>query len=97
MRTTLNFEIARRPRKNGAHQIYLRVTENGIHFKQILDVYVFDTRNINAQAKNGNWINAKKHQIYLDNRQYGTTIQISSFKKKLLEYNNLITYFPIAI
>ena len=141
MRITLNFEIASRPKKNGAHQIYLRVTENSLHFKQILDVYVFDKRNFNAQAKNGNWINTKeplaklfnsklsttllsvqkvivelerreelsaknlikslkggniesfirfideRHQVYIDNRQYGTSKQISNFKKKLLEYS----------
>ena len=141
MRITLNFEIASRPKKNGAHQIYLRVTENSLHFKQILDVYVFDKRNFNAQAKNGNWINTKEPlaklfnsklsttllsaqkaimelerreelsakniikslkgdniesfimfidkrcQACIDNRQYGTSLQISNLKKKLLEYN----------
>lgn len=142
MRVTLNFEVASRARKNGTYPIYLRATENSIHYKQTLDVYVSDRRNFDPQAKKENWINTKepfakvfnsklsnallsahklalelerreelsaqnlikslkgdnsesfiafidkRHQIYIDNRQYGTASIVDSFKKKLLAYNN---------
>ena len=94
---SLNFEVAARAKKNGTYSIYLRVTENSQHFKQVLDVYVYNRNNFNAQAKKEAWINSKETFAKLFNSKLSAVLasaQKAMFdleRRKELSANNLIT------
>ena len=93
---TLNFEAASRPKKNGTYSIYLRVTEDSHHFKQILDVYVHNRKNFNAQAKKETWINGKETYAKLFNAKLAVILEsahkimVELERRDDLSANNLI-------
>lgn len=80
---TLNLEVAARAKKNGTYPIYLRVTEDSRHFKQVLDVYVHNRNNFNAQAKIEAWISSKETYAKLFNSKLAMILE--SAHKTMLE------------
>lgn len=90
-RLTTNLEIASRPKKNGNYPIYIRITENGKHYKQILDVYVSDKKNFNAHAKLGTWINAKEPFAKVFNSKIESTLNKVHKDALSLEQNGMLS------
>ncbi|MEA4936355.1 MAG: site-specific integrase [Paludibacter sp.] len=76
-RITLNFEVAARPKKNGTYPIYLRVTENSQHYKHVLDVFVHNRKNFNAQAKKEAWINSKESYAKSFNSKLSSILELA--------------------
>lgn len=96
-RITLNFEVAARAKKNGTYPIYLRITEDSHHLKQVLDVYVLNRKNFNAQARKESWINSKETYAKLFNSKLAAILEsahrimMNLERKDELSANNLIT------
>ena len=94
---TLNFEVSAKAKKNGTYPIYLRITEDCQHFKQVLNVYVHNRKNFNAQAKKEAWISIRETHSKLFNSKLSTVLEsahkimVELDRRDELSANNLIT------